>query len=683
MSKTPKILKVHEKQDVVYCIPMWQRNLQIRYAISRIKDRVEPYPGKRADPVAVVCFGPSLLDTWEKVRDYRYVISCSGSHKFLSERGIIPNWHVEVDPRPHKVKLIGQPNRETEYWISSTCHKAVFDHLEGYNVKLWHVFDGDEQSSRVIPQGEWCLTGGCGVGLRALTCATFLGFRDIHIFGMDGCEGKDGRQHAGDHPNESNESSLVEYPEGSGVWYRTTSSKLEEARTTFHELDQLPSAKFTFYGEGLVQAMARDWIPRKQKGVLTDVDGIQKAICISEYHRELNSRLHDDNVLYGAGGYRHAEVVKNLVKATKAESVLDYGCGKGTLAESLPFPIWEYDPALPGKSELPRPADLVVCTDVLEHVEPEFLQNVLAHLASLVRKVGYFVIHVGPAQKTYADGRNTHLIQQNKVWWSEMIGRYFTIGQIFEIGGKELHIIVGPRAIQERSSVLVHSVFDFIDFQRMQVYEDPFVHGVIENAVPDELYIKMVSEYPNESLFKYMGGHYNKYSLSEVNNPDQYYSFIKSSTVWSQVYQYVKKRLVGDVLRYLSEKGLPLPSGKLVSRFEFSSLPAMGGKIDPHTDIKSKVVTLILSMRNPSDDWDSSWGGGTDILRPVDPAKELQDYEAPLSEFERVRTFDYVPNQCVFFVKNDKSWHSAGPFAGPHGPMRRTITINIESVHEC
>ena len=43
----------------------------------------------------------------------------------------------------------------------------------------------------------------------------------------------------------------------------------------------------------------------------------------------------------------------------------------------LTFEIKEYDPAIPGKDSLPEPADIVVCSDVLEHIEPNYLLNVL------------------------------------------------------------------------------------------------------------------------------------------------------------------------------------------------------------------------------------------------------------------------------------------------------------------
>jgi hypothetical protein len=45
------------------------------------------------------------------------------------------------------------------------------------------------------------------------------------------------------------------------VTYKTTPAMLEAARSTWHELDQMPGVKATFYGEGLVQHMARNYKP--------------------------------------------------------------------------------------------------------------------------------------------------------------------------------------------------------------------------------------------------------------------------------------------------------------------------------------------------------------------------------------------------------------------------------------
>lgn len=460
-----RALDAAQPQEVAYCVPFWLRDEQIKQAIARGLPRIEPAYERRSESVAIACYGPSLNDTWDKIRDFPVVISCSGSHRFLVDRGIIPTYHVEVDPRAHKVELMGAPHPGVEYLIASTCHRAMFDHLVGMNVKLWHVFDNKEDGIRTLPHGEWALTGGCSVGLRALTIAGFLGFRDLHVFGMDGSEGyvaqgphPEGcsvnpcthmtlQKHAGPHPNQPKGSSACEYD---GVTYRTTPALLEAARSTWHELDQMPAVKATFYGEGLVQAMAKHHAQKADGGSkpFANVVGFTKPSLISAEYAALNAQLHRENLAYGVGGGRHAPTVLKLAKKVETQSILDYGCGKGYLAKAIPFPIWEYDPAIPGKEASPRPADLVVCSDVLEHIEPERLKYVLEDLQRCVRRLGYFVIHTGPAGKTLADGRNTHLIQQGQKWWGKRLRKYFDVGMITQ-KGPELHVVVGPLTLKK------------------------------------------------------------------------------------------------------------------------------------------------------------------------------------------------------------------------------------------
>jgi predicted O-methyltransferase YrrM/uncharacterized Rossmann fold enzyme len=447
----PKILKIEDKIKVTYCIPTWLRDEQIKLNTARVKGRIAPHYEKRNKSIALVNFGPSLNDTWEQIKNFEYIMTCSGAHNFLVERGIIPTHHIDVDPRPHKVKLIGTPQKGTEYLIASTCHPTLFEHLKDFDVKLWHIFDTSEDGLRLLPAGEWAITGGCSVGVRTLTLARFLGFTDLHIFGMDGCEGKSGK-HADIHPNQPKTHALVEYE---GVTYKTTAGMLEAAKNTWHELDLMKDVTAKFYGEGLVQAMSKRYQRKEVKG--DQFVGFSKPELISAAYRELNSQLHNEELAYGVGGGKFAPIALKLSESLKTTSILDYGCGKGYLAKALPFPIWEYDPAIPGKEESPRPADIVICTDVLEHIEPDHLPFVLDDLRRCVKKVGLFVICSGAAKKTYSNGMNTHLIQQNEKEWGKKLSEFFTIGSARSIllaskekswDGEdhfEVHFVVGPK----------------------------------------------------------------------------------------------------------------------------------------------------------------------------------------------------------------------------------------------
>lgn len=102
--------------------------------------------------------------------------------------------------------------------------------------------------------------------------------------------------------------------------------------------------------------------------------------------------------------------------------LLDYGCGAQTnLARHLKadhkLTYQAYDPGVPRFSRAPIPAQMVACIDVLEHIEPDCLDNVLDDIVRLTEVIAFLSIDTGPATKTLTDGRNAHLIQQPLSWW--------------------------------------------------------------------------------------------------------------------------------------------------------------------------------------------------------------------------------------------------------------------------
>lgn len=141
-------------------------------------------------------------------------------------------------------------------------------------------------------------------------------------------------------------------------------------------------------------------------------------MLISDAYRAQNRTLHE-NAQYGAKGHIWSEIVARLIDTVPARTVLDYGCGKGTLGEALrdKMRIAEYDPAIPQKSAPPEKADLVVCTDVLEHIEPDNLDDVLDDLERLTERAAFLNVATVPAKKTLPDGRNAHLIIEPYAWW--------------------------------------------------------------------------------------------------------------------------------------------------------------------------------------------------------------------------------------------------------------------------
>jgi FkbM family methyltransferase len=359
-----------------------------------------------------------------------------------------------VDPRPHKAELIGQPHKDVEYLVASVCHQDVFDLLEGYNVKLWHVYSHEVGRNHVtinFPRGEWLVTGGANVGMRSMVLSRFLGFKKMTIFGMDYSFKNDGTQHAGWHPNEHPKAYAVDV---NGEIFYTNGAMHQYAQQFFDEVQKIGDVEVEVAGHGLLQAKIREHlktkplIPRGTKPV--GIAAMLPNVITPEYSA-LNKQLHESDPSYGTSGSKRADIVRKLIEKTKPASILDYGAGKGTLAAALPMPIWEYDPCILGKDQPPRAAELVVCTDVLEHVEPNCLDSVLLDLRRVTLKVCYVVIHTGPAIKSLPDGRNAHLIQQPMEWWNQKLENFFRVASINQ-AGVEVTAILGPKEKEKEST---------------------------------------------------------------------------------------------------------------------------------------------------------------------------------------------------------------------------------------
>lgn len=147
---------------------------------------------------------------------------------------------------------------------------------------------------------------------------------------------------------------------------------------------------------------------------------------ISPDYRESQKQMHAHPRGYGGRGYVWANTVIEIAQRYDAHSICDYGAGQGTLGKALRaagYVCRDYDPAIPGWDGPPAFADLVSCTDVLEHCEPDRLDGVLVHIRSLARKVIFLVVATRPANKLLPNGHNAHLIIEKKEWWSERIDR--------------------------------------------------------------------------------------------------------------------------------------------------------------------------------------------------------------------------------------------------------------------
>jgi len=119
--------------------------------------------------------------------------------------------------------------------------------------------------------------------------------------------------------------------------------------------------------------------------------------------------------------------INKIIDDINIETLLDFGCGKPILYNPNPYnkknlDIYLYDPFNSKYKKLPtKKYDLIVCTDVMEHVQKENIKNVLTKMNSYVVKVIYFAICTRPAHKNLPDGQNAHITILNENEWAKII----------------------------------------------------------------------------------------------------------------------------------------------------------------------------------------------------------------------------------------------------------------------
>lgn len=175
-------------------------------------------------------------------------------------------------------------------------------------------------------------------------------------------------------------------------------------------------------------------------------------MLISEEMKALNQELHQRMSQFGTAAGKHVdEIYEEFIKPYGVTDILDYGCGKNRFAIKMAtidtnVKITSYDPGMPQFANKPEGTfEAVLCHDVLEHVEPEFIDNVLRDILQYGNKWFYLSIGLGPCKKRLADGRDNHLIQEPPAWWfAKLKDIGFTVR-----AHRQVDEIIGPEKIRK------------------------------------------------------------------------------------------------------------------------------------------------------------------------------------------------------------------------------------------
>lgn len=216
------------------------------------------------DTMLLVGGGPSLRDTLAKLRFHQarggHIYALNGTHDYLIDRGIVPDYHVLLDSRPDNTCFVQRPRKDVKYLVGAQCHAAMFEALEGYNVTLW-LTDHDGASDLVKGREDKpvvLIGGGATVGMKSMYLGYTMGYRKFHFFGFDSSYRAD-ENHAYAQPLNANERRIDIVANGKtfscAPWMAKQANEFQRQARKLLEL----GCRLTVHGDGLIPWIMETW----------------------------------------------------------------------------------------------------------------------------------------------------------------------------------------------------------------------------------------------------------------------------------------------------------------------------------------------------------------------------------------------------------------------------------------
>ena len=180
------IVKMHSTQDQI------RHNVTTNLKRDTPRFMSLPLLQARNQPLAIVGGGPGLNKRIGEIRQFTNIMVCGSAHDHLISKGVIPTFSVAVDAKEDAVNWFTNPQKETTYLLASQCHPNMFDKMADHKIAMWH-FKGQLDNEEDYFKEERTINWGCMVGVLSVQMALFLGFQELHFFGMDASH--DGENH--------------------------------------------------------------------------------------------------------------------------------------------------------------------------------------------------------------------------------------------------------------------------------------------------------------------------------------------------------------------------------------------------------------------------------------------------------------------------------------------------------
>lgn len=150
---------------------------------------------------AVIVGGaPSVKNFVEELRQRKAngqtIFALNNAYRWCVENNIMPDAQVMLDARAENAAFVPESTNARLYYASQ-CHPDVFAAAPMTPIYIWHSHTEILDEALIAPSGTNVLriNGGTTVGLSAMALCYALGYRKLHIYGMDSSIAED-KHHA-------------------------------------------------------------------------------------------------------------------------------------------------------------------------------------------------------------------------------------------------------------------------------------------------------------------------------------------------------------------------------------------------------------------------------------------------------------------------------------------------------
>lgn len=219
------------------------------------------------ETVIIVGSGPSASDgaLWERLRrrdtdesPSTVVVALNGALGLFLKRGLRPDYWCACDPQELVADFLpDDPSYGIVYLVATKCHPAVFERLDGLDVRKWRI---DDYST---PEDGLCVPCACSITLVTQGLFRLMGYTTFEMYGWDCCY-LDGKHHASNQPEplaeqrimvegQTNEGASLGKYDTTGCWMAESTDAEIQARN-FRAM----GLRMIVHGPGLVGAILRD-----------------------------------------------------------------------------------------------------------------------------------------------------------------------------------------------------------------------------------------------------------------------------------------------------------------------------------------------------------------------------------------------------------------------------------------